>query len=33
MLISEISDHQQSWEYEEGPSKEPWQALLVVADL
>jgi hypothetical protein len=30
----EISDHQQSWGYEEGPSKGPWRhALLVVADL
>jgi len=27
-----ISDHQQSWWYEEGPSKGP-VALLVVADL
>jgi hypothetical protein len=29
----EISDHQQSWGHEEGPSKGPWRhALLVIAD-
>jgi hypothetical protein len=32
-LNVEISDHQQSWGYEEGPSKEPWRhTLLVIAD-
>jgi hypothetical protein len=28
-----ISDHQQSWEYEDGSLKGPWRhALLVIAD-
>jgi len=31
-LIKEISDHQQSWGYEEGPWKEPGPSLLVAAD-
>jgi hypothetical protein len=31
---SKISDHQQSWGYEDGPSKGPWShGLLVIADL
>jgi hypothetical protein len=28
----EISDHHQSWGYEDGPSKGPGPSLLVVAD-
>ena len=30
--ISKISDHQQSWGYEDGPLKGPGPALLVAAD-
>jgi hypothetical protein len=29
---NQISDHQQSWGYEEGPSKGPGPSLLVAAD-
>jgi len=32
-MSTEISDHQQSWGYEDGPWKGPEPALLVVADL
>jgi hypothetical protein len=32
-LIQQISDHQQSWGYEDGPWKGPGPPLLVAADL
>jgi len=32
-LLSKISDHQQSWGYEDGPWKGPGPPLLVAADL
>jgi len=33
MMKTEISDHQQSWGYEDGPWKGPGPPLLVAADL
>ena len=33
VIDAKISDHQQSWGYEDGPWKEPGPSLLVAADL